>query len=344
MKFGLCVIGCGAFARTFASAIQGQLNDIDLYFSSRDGERAAAFASEFRGAGSFGSYEAACEDGRVEAVYICTPHHLHLEHAALAAKAGKHVLIEKPLARTREEAQAIVRVAGEAGVTLMVAENYRFMPPVIAAKEKLERGEIGTLRLAQLQEDFPFRPAEWRNDAEMNGGGVLIDGGIHKLSLLAYLAGAPTEIYAAQVPSAQPDLAAEDGVTAMLRYAGGLVGVVNHTWSAGPHSERPWVNVSGTTASLAFQLGGDWIDTIDETGRHRQQLGNDWLDTIDAEGRRRQQLGSDRAGIQGMVQEFRQSLRERRPPAMTGEEGARDVALVQACYQSMRSGHPVKFP
>ena len=325
MKFGLCVIGCGAFARTFAAAIQGELEHIDLYFASRESGKAAAFAAEFHGVGSFGSYESAVADTRVDAVYVCTPHHLHLEHARLAANAGKHILLEKPLARAAQESQAIVAVAADAGVTLMVAENYRFMPPVMAAKDMVERGDLGTLRLAQLQEDFPFQPTEWRNDSELNGGGVLIDGGIHKASLLAYLAGNPSEVYAAEVPPAQPGLAAEDGVMAMLRYASGMVGVINHTWSAGPHAPRPWVSLSGSKASAVFELGGDWIDTIDATGRHRQQLDN------------------DRAGLAGMVREFRQSIQEGRPPAMTGEEGARDVALVEACYESMRTGAPVPF-
>lgn len=326
MKFGLCVIGCGAFARTFATRIQGELTDIDLYFASRDEGKAAMFAAEYRGAGSFGSYESAVADGRVDAVYICTPHHLHLEHARLAAGAGKHILLEKPLARTTEEARAIVSAAADAGVTLMVAENYRFMPPVLAAKELVDGGDAGTLRLVQLQEDFPFQPTEWRNDAEQNGGGVLIDGGIHKASLLAYLAGDPSEVYAAEVPSALTGMAAEDGVFAMLRFPNGLVGVINHTWSAGPHSDRPWVTVSGSKASLAFELGGDWIDTINEAGRQRKML------------------GSDRAGLAGMVREFRQCVQQGRRPAMTGEEGARDVALVQAAYESMRLGAPVQFP
>ena len=326
MKFGLCVIGCGAFARTFARAIQGELEHIDLYFASRDASRAAAFSAEFHGADGFGSYESAVTDDRIDAVYVCTPHHLHLEHARLAANAGKHILLEKPLARTAQDARAIVAVAADAGVTLMVAENYRFMPPVIAAKDMVERGDLGTLRLVQLQEDFPFQPIEWRNDSELNGGGVLIDGGIHKASLLAYLAGNPSEVYAAEVPSAQPGLAAEDGVVAMLRYPNGMAGIINHSWSAGPHTPRPWVSLSGSKASAVFELGGDWIDTIGATGRHRQQLHN------------------DRAGLAGMVREFRQSVQEGRPPAMNGDEGVRDVALVQTCYESIRTGSPVSFP
>ncbi len=326
MKFGLCVIGCGAFARTFACAVRDGLNDIDLYFASRDPRRAAAFAAEFGGVDSFGSYERAVADDRVSGVYVCTPHHLHLEHAILAAAAGKPILLEKPLARTTPEARAIVDAAASAGTTLMVAENYRFMPPALAAREMVERGELGALRLIQLQEEFPFQPTDWRNDSDMNGGGVMIDGGIHKASLLSFLAGNPSEVYAAEVPSAQPGLAAEDGVFAMLRFPDGLVGVINHSWSAGPYNGLPWATVSGSRASIAFELGGNWIDIIGPAGR------------------RRQTLSDDHAGLAGMVQEFHQCVREGRPPSMTGEEGLRDVALVEACYNSMRSGLSVGFP
>ena len=328
MKFGLCVIGCGAFARTFAREAPGKLGDLALYFASRDGGRAADFAAEFGGAGSFGSYESAVAAPEVAAVYICTPHHLHLPHARLAAAAGKHILVEKPLARDTAEAQAIVDLAADAGVTLMVAENYRFMPPVRAAKELLDRGALGTLRLAQLQEQFPFHPTGWRRDAGQNGGGTLIDGGIHKFSILAYLAGAPAEIYAAEVPSAAAPPGGEDGVVAMLRYApppagNGMVGIVNHSWSAAAHTPRPWVSLAGSAASAVFELGDCWIDVID------------------ASGRRRRELARDPTGIAAMAREFAESVRQGRAPAMTGADGARDVALVQAAYASIRTGAAV---
>lgn len=334
MKFGLCVIGCGNFARTFARQVQGELADLALYFASRDANRAAAFAAEFGGSGSFGAYESAVAAPEVDAVYICTPHHLHLPHARLAAAAGKHILIEKPLARDTAEAQAIIAAAADAGSTLMVAENYRFMPPVPAAKALLDGGRLGTLRLAQLQEQYPFQPTGWRHDARLNGGGTFIDGGIHKASILAYLAGPPAEIYAAAPPPrpgagqpVAPDApAAEDSVLAMLRYPDGMVGIINHSWSAAPHTPRPWAALTGTEASAMFDLGGNWIDVLDAAGRRRQ-----WLDAADP------------TGIAAMTREFRESIRQRRPPAMTGADGARDVALVQAAYASIRAGAPVNF-
>ena len=93
MTFALCIVGCGAFAQTFAQGIESLRNDIDLFFASRDVQRARAYAALFQGSGAFGSYEAAAADPRVEAMYLCTPHHLHQAHAALAARAGKHILV-----------------------------------------------------------------------------------------------------------------------------------------------------------------------------------------------------------------------------------------------------------
>src|SRR2546427_7729598 len=113
MKLGLCVVGCGAFARTFAQAMQSARDEIEIFFASRDVERARAYAETFRGSGVFGSYEAAAADPRVEALYLCTPHHLHRAHVVLAAQAGKHILVEKPLARTLAEGRAMIAAPSE---------------------------------------------------------------------------------------------------------------------------------------------------------------------------------------------------------------------------------------
>ncbi|MCI0844766.1 MAG: Gfo/Idh/MocA family oxidoreductase, partial [Chloroflexi bacterium] len=125
MRLRLCVIGCGGFAKTFAASLVGARDWVDLYFASRDHGRARAYSDEFGGLGAFGSYEDAAANPEIDALYICTPHNLHLEHALLAAAAKKHILLEKPIARTIEEARSIISAATDAGVKLMVAENYR---------------------------------------------------------------------------------------------------------------------------------------------------------------------------------------------------------------------------
>jgi predicted dehydrogenase len=297
--------------------------EIDLYFASRDLSRAQEYAARFNGIDALGSYESAAADSRVDAVYICTPHHLHLEHAALAARLGKHILVEKPIAGTLEDARAIVAEAKKAGVNLMVAENYRFLSAVLKAKELVEAGRLGQLRLIQVQEQYPFEPSGWRNQAELNGGGVFIDGGIHKASVLAYLAGRPQQVFAMAVDPGRQGLEAEDGIVLMTLSAAGVVGIINHSWSAGPVTERPWVSLSGTKATIYFELGRPWLKIIDGTSEEVIELADDYR------------------GLVPMVREFHQSILGARDPSMTGAEAIEDLSFVLKAYESMRLGVPV---
>ncbi len=300
--------------------------EVDLYFASRDLARARDYASRFGGRDAFGSYAEAVSDSRVEAVYVCTPHHLHREHASLAFRAGKRVLVEKPIAGTLADAEAMIREADASGVTFMVAENFRFLPPVQEAKRLIDQGRLGQVRLIQLHEQFPFAPGGWRSRAELNGGGVLIDGGIHKLSAVAYLVAPPIEVYAREVPTSQPGLEAEDGVAVITRDAGGAVGLINHSWSVVPPQPHSWAQISGTEATLYFEPGQPWLKIADA----RSEI------TLD--------LADYGNGLVPMVREFRSSIREGRRPAMTGEGGMADLALVLAAYQSMQTGLPVSLP
>ncbi|MBT97653.1 MAG: hypothetical protein CL902_03385 [Dehalococcoidia bacterium] len=323
LKLGLCILGCGSFAHTFSESLAHVRDEIDLYYASRELSRAESYSAEFNGAGAFDSYEEAVSDSRVDAVYICTPHDLHLEHSSLAAAAKKHILLEKPIARTVEEACEIIGVAKEAGVTLMIAENYRFLTAVQEAKQIIDSGVLGTIRLIQIQEEYPFEPSSWRNENGRNGGGVFIDGGIHKVSVLAYLSGRPTQVFAVTVPPGIPGLEAEDGMVVTTRSANGTVGIINHTWSIAKPTDRPWVRVSGTLANLNFELDRAWL-TIDDGQKQETR-----------------QLDDKIRGISHMVQEFIQSIFENRQPSMTGEEGLEDLAMVLKAYESTQTGLPV---
>ena len=125
------VVGCGRYAADFARNLRVQSDEagpeVDLYFASRDERRAQEYCQRFGGLGYFGSYEAAARDPRIAALYVCTPHHLHRQHCELGLAHGKHIMVEKPLAHTQEDALAIIEAAARAGKTLMVAENVRYL-------------------------------------------------------------------------------------------------------------------------------------------------------------------------------------------------------------------------
>src|SRR5262245_57816745 len=320
MPLALCIVGCGQFARTFAHSVQPVRDEVDLFFASRDLARAQTYAVQFQGCGAFGSYEAAAADPRVEALYVCTPHHVHQAHVTLAAQAGKHILVEKPLARTLAEGQAMIAAAQQAGVTLMVAENARFMAAVRQCKRLIEQGAIGDLRVVQLHEETPVQPGQWRSRRALNGGGVFIDSGIHKVHLLRYFAGEPTHLYAVALPQALAQHEGEDGVVVMTRGASGVVGVIHHAWTSARRPSLPWVLVSGTRGRITFEMGATWL---------RLEQGS---------AERTWQHADNASGLTPMIQAFRDSIRADQEPEMSGTEGLRDLAVVLKVYESMAQG------
>ena len=323
MSLGLCVVGCGAFARTFVKGIRafGDLwSQLDLYFVSRDEARARAYGRRYGGVDSFGSYEEAAADPRVEAMYFSTPHHLHMDHALLAARHGKHILMEKPIFRTPEEAQRMIRSARDAGIVLMVAENYRYMSVVSKAKELVDEGALGNLRFIQVQEESRYSFGGWRTDREMMGGGVLIDGGIHSVNILVELGGMPEEVHASSLPRAEDGLEGEDGIVLMARLPGGSSGLINHAWGISKRDWDLWVNVSGSRGRLYFKP---------RTGRLIMET---------AEGKRVFRFPEDRNGIGHMVRDFLASIGEGRPPLTSGEVGLRDLKVVLSAYESAERG------
>ena len=320
MKLALCIVGCGQFAQTFVQGLQPVRDDLDLFFASRDVARARAYAARFQGCGAFGAYEAAAADPRVEAMYLCTPHHLHQAHVALAAQAGKHILVEKPIARTLAEGRAMIAAARRAGVTLMVAENARFMAAVRQCKALIEQGGIGDLRVVQLHEETPFQPSHWRRRRALNGGGVFIDSGIHKVHLLRYLAGEPAHLYAAALPQALAQHEGEDGVVVMTRGANGVVGVIHHAWTSAQRPCPPEVTVSGMRGRIAFAMGAPWL-RLEQGSTERL-----W------------QCAGDASGLIPMVQAFRDSIRTGQEPEMSGAESLRDLGVVLKAYEAMARG------
>ncbi len=215
---GLGIVGCGRFATFHARAARQLGGAVRVAFASRDPARAEAYRRRFGGFAAFGSYEAAAADPRVDALVVCTPHHLHEAHARLAAEHGKSVLLEKPIARTLAEADTILAAARAAGIVLMVAENAHFVPGFVAARAYLRAGAIGEIRQIVVTARGYRQPAGWRSRRAEMGGGLLIDAGIHYLHLLRDWAGPVDEIVAMAPPNTFPAVEGEDTVFLLLRF------------------------------------------------------------------------------------------------------------------------------
>ena len=325
MTLALCVVGCGESAHNWLDGLRGHIDDVTLFFASEHVEDARRYNDEFAGAGVFDSYEDAAADPRVEAMFFLTPHHIHRECALVAAGHGKHVLVEKPIARNLDEAREMVRAARDAGVVLAVAEPTRYMAAVDRCKELMAEGAFGDLRLVQVQDEHYSPTHDWRNDAELRGGGELVDGGIHYVDILINLGGLPETVYAVTPPRIL-ESEGEDGVAVTVRLPGGAVGLLNV--SAGTPSSKSdiWTQVTGTKGKLSF-------------GQSETTL---TLDSID--GSRAIDLGDTDDADVSTFKDFQAAITEGRAPVMSGEEGLRDLAVVVGAYESLERHTEVPLP
>ncbi|MHB1006411.1 MAG: Gfo/Idh/MocA family protein [Chloroflexota bacterium] len=191
---------------------------------------------------AYGTAEELCNDPEVNAVYICSPHHLHKEHALLAFARGKHVLCEKPLAPTTADCAEMVRAADKAGVVFAVAFYRRFYPVVEKMREIVQSGRLGTLVTARTIKHDLFLPpkdslaadrrSRWRTDPASAGGGVLNDAGSHRLDLLLYLLGDARAV-AAEIDTFAAWYQVEDQACATIRFANRAIAQVDMGWCNG---------------------------------------------------------------------------------------------------------------
>jgi predicted dehydrogenase len=212
-------------------------------------------------------YRTMIAEAELDAVDICLPHHLHAEAIIAAAEAGLHVLCEKPLCMTMDEAAEIAAVAARTGVTIMCAHNQLFFPTVAEAKRLIDEGTFGRIYEVRTTDsffnDFTVESMGWRAKAATAGGGELIDTGYHPVYLLQHLAGGvPQEVTAMLSRHRLDFMEGEDSAQVLVRYDNGVVGTVTTSWAyqAAPGTEK---------FSLVGELGSLTSDGVTLTYRIR---------------------------------------------------------------------------
>ena len=313
----LVLLGCGWIARRHAAAARRVR--LPTIFASRDIGRARAYAREFGGVAAYGDYAAALKDSRARAAIVCTPHDRHVDDVLAALEAGRHVLVEKPLARTLEEADRMIDAAARAGRVLMTAENFRFMPAFRWVRSALDGGMLGDLRELHLVARGWRRHAGWRLTAGA-GGGALIDGGIHYVHALRWWGGEVRRVFALRPRQTLDEMATEDAVDLLAECEGGVVGVLANSLAAPGLSRFQWSSVTGTRATCF----------VDNRGRLVLVRGRDGL--------RVRLFRRDTRGHEAMLRAFDAAMTSGRASEMDGREGRRDLAVVLAAYRSIAEG------
>lgn len=246
---GIGVIGLG---RGFVLMLPAFRNDPRVQLVAACAPREAsrtAFQDEF-GGNVYEDVEALCADPAVEIVYVATPHQMHCEHVIAAARAGKHVLVDKPIAITIDHGKRMVDACREAGVHLIVGPSHSFDAPVAIARGLIEGGQLGKVRMINAfnYTDFLYRPRRPEELRTEMGGGVLFSQGVHQIDIVRLLAGGLGETVSALTGNWDPARPTEGAYSALVSFAGGAFASLTYSGYAHFDSDE-WMNWTGELGS-----------------------------------------------------------------------------------------------
>ncbi len=349
MKFG--IIGAGMIANFHAEAIKAMADGELHSFYGRRQEAVDQLVAEHGGKG-YTDLDQFLADPELEIVTIATPSGAHLEPALAAAAAKKHVICEKPLEVTPERIDQMIAACEENGVTLSGIFNRRFQPAIQAFKAAADAGRFGQLTMCDAyvkwyRDQAYYDSGAWRGTWALDGGGALMNQGIHTIDQLIYVAGDVKAVSATSACLIHDNIEVEDTLCAILEFQSGARGVLQAStacWSSTGHPAE--VHVCGEKGSAflvdeAFRVW-DFQEPVPEADDHvRSQL------MMDSEGEAG--LGANDpsainfAGHQLNFEDVVAAIREGRPPAVDGKEARRAVALICAIYESAKTGQRVEI-
>ena len=212
-------------------------------------EARSRFEADFGGT-SYDSVEAMCAEADIDAVYVTTPHQFHAEHAEIAARAGKHVLVEKPMAITLDDCTRMIEAAKTAGVHLLVGHSHSYDAPILEARRLIKTGDYGPVRLITGLNftDFIYRPRRPEELDTAQGGGVVFSQGAHQVDIARLLGGGLVDTVYATTVDLDPARSTEGAYSALLKFTDGAV--ANLTYSGYAHLDSDefinWRAESGT--------------------------------------------------------------------------------------------------
>ena len=326
---GWAVLGLGGYAQgqmlpAFARSKRSRL--VGLVSGSPDklARLGAQYAIDEKARYSYADIGKLKENPRIQVVYIVTPPGNHRKFAEELAAAGKHVFCEKPMAPTEGDCRAIIAACRKAGKLLGIGYRSRYEANNVAAIRAIREGRLGSLRSLTSDHGFNIGTGLWRTQRKLSGGGSMMDIGIYSLNALRYLSGEePSEVYAEiSNPKGDPRFAeVEDTVHFTLRFPSGLVGTgtSGYSWRPGANRYRVIGDRDGIAAEPATPYGGH---------RFSGPL------TVDA---------SAPDQFVGMLDGFSEAVAGGRAFLAPGEEGLRDIRIIEAIYESGAKGRAVKL-
>lgn len=341
------VVGLGNISATHAQAANA-LRGGRLYACfSRDSEKAARFA-EAHNCRPYSDYKHFLADPDLHIVTIATPSGAHLEPAIAAAKAKKHVAVEKPLEISPARCRRIITACAKNRVKLVTIFPTRFKDVSLAMKEAIDKKRIGTpvsgsAYVKWIRDQAYYDSGAWRGTWELDGGGALMNQGIHNVDMLIYLMGDAIEVFAFANRPTIKRIEVETNLVACLKFKNGALGVIETTTEAYPGYPKA-LQISGSCGTLSSIE--DELEHWDfERKRSRDNVTRERLSAKSGNsGGAADPLAISCDGHRRLFQEFVDVLKgKKRKVTCNGSEGLRSVKLVCAIYESVRTRKPVKL-
>jgi predicted dehydrogenase len=329
------IIGLGRWGQNLVNSVQGKSNAIRFVAgATRTPARAEAYARQ-QGIQLHDSYEKVLADPQVDAVVLATPHTQHAEQVIAAARAGKHVFTEKPLALTAKSAAAAVRACAKAGVTLTVGYNWRFQPALQEIRRMLEDGRLG--KLLHVEGNFcgpsayRFPKGHWRQAREEGPAGGMTGRGVHVVDAFLYLGGRLASVHA-QSARRVHDYGLDDTTSMLFRFKSGASGYLGtviataETWRMQIFGARGWVEVGDVEHLTTWQMKYCAVDPANLLVHQKPQvLAFPALSTERAE-----------------LEHFARAAQAKRPLAIAGGDEQHNVVAFEAIIKSAKSGKTVR--
>lgn len=328
MTYGVGIIGASRVSDGHAAAIAAVPDTRLVAIAEPDADRREQFTGNHACTG-YASHTELLADPQVDIVIIGLPHYLHTEVTLAACAAGKHIFLEKPMAMTLADCDAIMAAADGAGVKLLVAHTEHFLPAGLAARQLIQDGKLGTVVFATdtwyRTFDLALRPPWFLNRAE-GGGGMWYMNGVHMLDRLTWLIGSPITAVRAWVSNPMVGQNTDDTGLAWLDFANGVHATLHHTGYPQEGPERNEVEIIGTQASLRVATRDDRLWLSEGTRYVEQPLaaGEDFTGAFALE-------------LSGLVK----AIATDATPPVDGLWGRYIVAVALACEESTRTGEVV---
>lgn len=329
MKIGIALIGTGDIAKVHAKAIQ-MCNYTELVaVRSRDIKRAEELAKKYS-AKAYADYDELLKDPKVSAVDIVGINSIHAELGIKAAKAKKHVLVEKPIDISVEKAEELIKECKKNNVILSVISQERFDSAINVIKSAVEGGKLGKIFMASMSikwkrtQQYYDSSEGWRKNKEMAGGGILIVQAIHHLDLLLWLLGDVESVYAISETKSH-NIECEDTIVAILKFKNGTLATLEAT-SAVKSTMNDRIELHGDKGSVVLE-SNIFAHRIKKWTTERGRI----KDTI----QKIKNLHHIKKGrIKDQIEDFAESIINNRDPKVKGEDGLKALQVIQTIYKS----------